>query len=115
MDAAFLPIGVDAVEKGIDIGELVESAQNVEPAEGEEASVCLFIGLVEVGDAQSESNQVIVLIYHKIGKFQVDKREILIDIDIDFLVGEGDEVVEVLESGIDGQEELFGIGVNLFA
>ena len=113
VDTTFLPIRMHTVEQQIDILEFVQSTEHMYPAKGEEASIALFVSRIKVGDAEAESHEIIVLIDHKISKFQIDEGEIFVDIYVDLLIGHRHEIVEVFESGIDGQEELFGVEVGV--
>ena len=115
MDATLLPLGMDTVEQQVNVLELAQGLQDVVPTKGEKMAISLLVGFVEVGYAEAEGYQIIVLIYHKTSEIEVNKGEVLFDVDIDFLLGEGDEIIEVLESGIDGIEEFACVGIDLLA
>ena len=57
----------------------------------------------------------VVLVDDKLHEVHVDEGEVFLDVYVDFLLGHGDEVVEVLEGFVDGVEELPGVGDELFA
>ena len=92
--AAFLPIGVYAVEQEVDSVEVVQCVQEVNPAKRQQVAVGFFVGLVEVGYRESECYKVVVFVDNEIGKFKVDKGEVLFDVYVDLLFGERNEVVE---------------------
>ena len=94
MDATLLPVGMDAVEEAVDGVEFLQRTKDINPAEGEKVSFGLLVSFREVGHTKPKGDQVIVLIDDESGKIEVDEGEIFLDIDINLLVGKGDEVVE---------------------
>ena len=104
-----------AVEQQVDVGKLMQSLEYVIPAEGEEMTIGLLVCRIEVGDGKTKSHQIVLLVNHKTYKVEIDEREVLADIHIDFLFGKGDEIVQIFKGRINRVEELTGIGVHLFA
>jgi len=113
--ATFLPVGMNAIEKAVDGVEFLQRTQDINPAKWKKVSFGLLVGFREVGHTKSKGHQVVVLIDDKSGKIEVDEGEVFLYIDINLLVGEGDEVVEVFEGVVEGVEELAGVGIDLFA
>lgn len=115
VDSATLPIGVDAVEEAVEGVELLQRTEDIDPTEGEEVTVGFLVGASEVGHAKAEGDEVVVLIDDEMGEVEVDEGEVFLDIDVNFLIGEWNEVVEVLEGVVEGVEELLGVGEDVLA
>lgn len=82
------------------------------PSEGEDAPFGLLVGFGEGGYAEAEGDKVVVLVDYKIGVFEGDEGHVFVDIDADFALGHGDEVVEVFEGVVDGVEHLVAEGAE---
>ncbi len=115
VDTTFLPVGVHPVEQKVDGVEMLEGMQDVIPTKGEEAAVGFLVGLCEVGDAEAETYEIVVLVDDELDEVEVDKGEIFLYVYAYLLFGHGDEVIEILEAVVEGVEELPGIGHDVLA
>ena len=103
--AAVLPLYAGQV-KIEDIVLLLQGAQDVEQAEGEEAAVGFLEGLGQAGHGQHERNHLVLVVDHDLDQVLVDEAEVFLD-EIEHLpVGQRHGAVDLLEGLVDDVEDL---------
>ena len=95
--ASLLPFRMHTVKQEINGVKLMQSTENMEPSEREKPSIGLLVSLCKVGNTDTKTHQIIALVHDKLHKTQVYEREILLNINVDLLLSNGDKIVEVLE------------------
>ena len=99
---------LDAGQVEVEDVVVFEGAQQVPPAEREEAAVGPAEGVGEAGHGDHEADHLVLVVDHGLDQVLVDEGEVLLDVIMDLALGQRHRAVDLVEGLVEQVEELHG-------